>query len=298
MKRIFLGLMAVLLTACGASNRHYAPAPAFSLQVAAVQKNDCREEIFAQVAAAAEKYGAVGVQVAVMEKGEVTQCFAWGWATKDTVPMTPWHKIRVASLSKLPVGIAAHLLREEGTVVLEEQIGTYWGVNTQRPVTLQQILTHTSPLRAFGTATSRDYRGVLRRLETGGFTDARPGNMEDWYYNNYAFGVLGMTLELASGQTLDSLLQRRLFAKMDIDAAFAGGDLQRKDLIATLYRSGGQVARTAQMQSTMTRDKTPGATGTYFAGGFLCSAYDFAKLLSLLANDGYYKGLPLLSFLF
>ena len=247
------------------------------------------------IAAAGEKYGAVGVQVAIIQKGEVSQCFAWGWATKDTTPMTPWHKIRVASLSKIVLGITAQLLREEGKVELTGQIGTYWNIKTQKPVTPEEILTHTSALRNYDTALSREYAQVKKRLENGGFSGATPGDMATWTYNNYAFGVLGMTLELAAEETVDDILHRRLFQEMDIDAAFSGGFLERKDLIATLYRSTGAVARTAQMQETMTREETPGATGTYFAGGFLCSAYDFAKLLSLLAGDGSYKGTQLLT---
>ena len=247
------------------------------------------------IAATGEKYGAVGIQVAIVEGGRVTESFAWGWATKDTTPMTPWHKIRVASLSKIVLGITAQLLREEGKVDFSRDIGKYWSLETQRPVTISDILTHTSALRNYGTTVSRGYEEVKKRLEQGGFSNAKPGDMDAWTYNNYAFGVLGMTLELAAEETVDDILYRRLFQKMDIDAAFAGSFLERKDLIATLYRSAGEIARTAQMQETMTRDETPGATGTYFAGGFLCSAYDFAKLLSLLAGDGSYKGAQLMT---
>lgn len=306
MKKLIFLLLAMVLTACasgqpdtlqteisfGPSAETTPPKPS-----AAAEKH---REICDLVDAVAQKYGAMGVQVAVVEKGVVTEAFSWGWATKDLEPMTRDHKIRVASLSKIALGITAQLLREEGAISLEQDISDYWEIpvqnprHPQTPITLQTILTHTSSLRAYGVATSREREDVQKRLQSGGFTNARPGDMGDWHYNNYAFAVLGMTLELASGETVDDTLRRRLFDAMDIDAAFAGSFLQDPDKIATLYRSGGQIARTKEKQQTMTRDPKPGATGTYFAGGFMCSAYDFAKLISLLANDGVYEGVGLM----
>ena len=303
MKKMLLVALALLLTACAPGQPDtpqteisFSPPPEMKPSIAA----ESYQEICKCVDAVAQKYGAMGMQVAVIEKGTVTQAFSWGWATKDTEPMTRDHKLRVASLSKIVLGIATQLLREEGAISLNQDISDYWEIpvqnprHPQTPITLENILTHTSSIRAYGVSTSRELQDVKKRLQSGGFTNARPGDMKDWHYNNYAFAVLGMTLELASGETVDDTLRRRLFDTMDIDAAFAGSFLQEPGKIATLYRSDGEIARTKEKQQTMTREERPGATGTYFAGGFLCSAYDFAKLLSLLANDGCYENTQLL----
>lgn len=306
MKKLLFLLLAMALTACASGQPDtpqteisFGPSGETTPPKPSVAAEKYRE-ICDLVDTVAQKYGAMGVQVAVVEKGVVTEAFSWGWATKNTDPMTCDHKLRVASLSKIALGIAAQLLREEGAVRLDQDISDYWELpvqnprHPQTPITLQTILTHTSSLRAYGVTTSREREDVQKRLQSGGFTNARPGDMDDWHYNNYAFAVLGMTLELASGETVDDTLHRRLFDAMDIDAAFAGGDLKNKDLIATLYRADGEVARTAEKQQTMLRDPKPGATGTYFAGGLMCSARDFAKLIGLLANDGVYEGVGLM----
>lgn len=295
MKKLFLVLLALLLAGCR-SGQENIPLAAVPLPT---QPTNSLEEIYGDeledlIGTVGEKYGATGVQVAILEKGVVAASFGWGWATKDVSPMTKDHKIRIASLSKIALGVATQLLRQEGAVELDTDIGAYWGIDLQISTTLREILTHTSALRDFNINNSREYAPVKARLEKGGFSNATPGAMETWHYNNYAFGVLGMTLELAAGETVDDILSP-LYEKMDIDAAFVGAQLKNKELIATLYRSDGAVARTAQKQQTMTRDLTPGATGTYFAGGMLCSAEDFAKLLSLLANDGIYDGQRLLT---
>lgn len=303
MKRVFLALLALLLTACAPGQPGTLQteitfgAPPKTIPSAAAENYP---EICRLVDTVAKKYGAMGVQVAVVEKGIVTETFSWGWATKDTEPMTRDHKIRVASLSKIALGIAAQLLREEGAISLNQDISDYWEIPVQNPqypqipITLENILTHTSSIRAYGVSTSLELQDVKKRLQSGGFSGGKPGDMNFWHYNNYAFAVLGMTLEMASGQTVDEILQRCLLEAMDIDAAFAGSFLQDPNKIATLYRSDGEIARTKEKQQTMTRDPKPGATGTYFAGGFLCSAYDFAKLIGLLANDGCYENTQIL----
>ncbi len=256
------------------------------------------QQIQAAVDAAAARYGAAGIEVAVVEDGRVTDTYAWGWATKGQDPMTADHKLRVASISKVAVGMGAQLLREQGTIDLDAPIGTYWGAPVKNPyypdvpVTIRQILSHTSSIAAFGDEVSRSYGPVRSALTSGqGFTDSAPG--ASWEYNNYAFGVLGMTLELAAGRTMDAVLKESLFRPMDIDGGFCAGDIRGTGKLATIYRHDGSVGRSAEYQRTI-HGGAPGDTGTYFAGGLTISARDLGKLASLLANDGNYEGLQLL----
>lgn len=248
-----------------------------------------------------QAYGAVGVQVAVVEQGTVTGTFAYGWATKDTDPMTADHKIRVASITKVVVGMAAMLLQEDGVIDLDADIGSYWGAAVSNPsypgvpITIRSMLTHTSSIMCYGDAWGADHSGVLYRLKNGGFSDLLPGDISSWYYNNYAFRVLGMTLELAAQERLDDYLQERLFAALDIDAAFASGDIQNTQLLATLYRASGEVARSVQTQQNLHLTSEPGGDGIYYAGGLTVSAADLAKLVALLASDGVYEGQQLLA---
>ncbi len=262
---------------------------------------DHHEAIQAAVEAAAKQYGAIGVQVAVVENGEVSDTFACGWATRGSDPMTADHKMRVASLSKVAVGLAAMALDEEGTVDLDESIGEYWGFQVKNPkypdtpVSIRTILTHTSSIFNAGDNESRSYESVKSRLRGSGFSGGVPGAIGYWSYNNYAFGVLGMTLELASNEYVDQILNRRFFDTMGIDGAFAAGTIRDKAHMATLYYNGGAMSRSADTQRNMGRWAFPGATGTYFAGGLTISARDMGKVVGLLASDGRYEGVQLLS---
>ena len=246
----------------------------------------------------AEKYHATGMQVAILNDGEVIGSYACGWATLDADPMTTAHKIRVASVSKVVVGMAAMLLQEEGAVDLDEDVGAFWGVEAvnphypRTPITPRMILEHTSTLLDYEITGASS--GEIRSLLTYGYMDTEPGKISSWLYNNFAFGALGATLELAAGQTLDELLDDRLFGPLDIDASFAGGDLDDPALAATLYR-GRTAEYTAGWQQSLHLDPTPGENAVYYAGGLTISAGDLAKLVALLAGDGVYAGERLLS---
>lgn len=255
----------------------------------------------AKVNEIAAKYGAIGLQVAVLEDGVVTDSFAYGWATKKTDPMTTDHKMRVASLSKVSVGMAAMVLRDRGVIDLDASIGDYWGVPTKNtrypnsPVSIRSLLSHTSSIPLYGDDVSRSKSAVESKLRNNQYNNMKPGNVWSWGYNNYGFAVLGMTLELAGKDYLDNILNKNLWSVMEIDAAFEGGEIQATDKLVTIYRNDGSVGRSVAAQQNYKRPSAPGETGSSFAGGLTISANDQVKLLSLLANDGTYQGLRLLS---
>lgn len=258
------------------------------------------EEIQAHVDAMAAKYGAVGLQVAVIEDGRVTDAYAYGWATRGSDRMTPDHKTRIASITKVGVGLAAMALYEDGVIDLDGSIGTYWGVSARNPyypddpVSVRALLTHTSSIPSLGDDASRSRGAVQSRLQSGGFSKTRPGATYSWNYNNYAYGVLGQTLEIASGRFLDEVMEERFWDIMEIDGAFESGNVKNKDLLCTVYQYGGVGRSLSAMQSNTRRYDPPGATGAYFSGGMTMSAVDLGKMAALLANDGCYEGLQLL----
>ena len=94
---------------------------------------DNHSRLQAAIDAAAAKYGAIGVQVAVIEGGQVTDAYASGWATKNVEKMTPQHKMRIASISKVIIGMEAMRLMERGIIDLDNPIGVYWGVSMKNP---------------------------------------------------------------------------------------------------------------------------------------------------------------------
>ena len=244
------------------------------------------------------RYSAAGVAVATVENGRLSQCGAWGWAEKDRRAMTADTKIRIASITKVAVGMCAMSMTEEGLLDLDAPLSTYWGAGAANPYgrgqpTARTLMTHTSSLKALDTT-----QGLarLRALLQGknSWRNTRPGDGEYWYYNNFGFCILGTTLELAAGRPLDGYFQERFLQPMEIRASLHSGNLEAEEL-ACLYNSSGRVERTAQAQAGQKVPVQIGEGAGYFPGGLTISARDMAKLVCVLAGDGSYDGVQYLS---
>ena len=255
-----------------------------------------QEQIDAVLNEAMENYSAIAVSVGVIEDGVVTGSGAWGWAVLNEREMTAGTKLRVASLSKVSVGLCAMAMAEDGLLDLDAPLSTYWGEGICNPYSYGQpnaynLMTHTSSVM------DRDIQGGLanlRSLLTYSWRIMEPGDRGYWYYSNFGFCVLGTTLELAANETLDEYLQSRYLQPMGIRASLFAGKLDAGEL-ATLYDSYGGLQFDASLQASQSVPTEIGQGANYFPGGLTISAPDLAKLVAILANDGVYDGARYLS---
>ena len=243
-------------------------------------------------------YSATAVSVGVIEDGVVTASAGWGWAVKNEREMTADTKLRVASLSKVAVGLCAMAMAEDGLLELDAPLSTYWGEGARNPYSKTQpsaytLMTHTSSLKdkAIQGGLS-NLRSLLQSKST--WRSMEPGNGGYWYYSNFGFCVLGATLELAADQTLDQYLQSRYLEPMGIRASLFAGNMDADEL-ATLYNAYGGVERSTSTQASQKVPTEIGAGASYFPGGLTISAPDLARLVAILANDGGYDGVRYLS---
>lgn len=253
------------------------------------------EQILEEVMAGSS---AVGVSLTVIEDGEVGASAAWGWAVQGQRPMTADTKVRVASLSKTAVGLCAMAMAEDGLADLDAPLGTYWGEGVWDPYaqtqpSIRTLMAHASGLKDFGvTRGLSKLRGTLS--SSSAWRNVEPGTPEAWYYSNFGVCVLGTTLELSSGQLLDSYFQSRFLEPMGIRASLHAGKLEAEE-VAVLYDAYGNVQRTQGQQTGQTVPDGIGLGASYYPGGLTISAVDLAKLVSILAGDGMYNGEALLS---
>lgn len=247
-------------------------------------KESCRE----YVAEVGKKYGAVGVQVAVIHRGMVGETYEYGYATKSSAPMTSDNKIRAASVTKVAVGMTAMKMREEGIIDLDQDISYYWDSRIYKTITLRQLLTHTSCLKDIPFCRTKSE--TLAQLKD----PASYRKYNDWLYNNFGIGVAGTTLELAADRTVNSYAKEKFFDPLGMDASFNSGEIKNKSLISTLYNPDDSVAREASVSARFSK-RSIGRSSAFFAGGLTISAKDLAKLTAILANDGTYEGVRYLS---
>ena len=243
-----------------------------------------------------EDFSAVAVSVAAIENGQLSQSGAWGWAIRDEREMTADTKLRVASLSKVAVGMCAMAMAQEGILDLDAPLSAYWGESVQNPYTQAQPTTRTlmSPSSSVKSLEiSRGLSHLTSLLSRGSsWRSVEPGDVGGWYYSNFGVCVLGTTLELASGQVLDDYFQSHFCQPMGLTASFFGGNLEEESL-ATLYNPSS-VGRTAAAQAGESIPDQIGDGASWYPGGLTISAVDLAKLVAVLANGGEYEGVSYL----
>lgn len=253
------------------------------------------EEYQQKIDEVSKKYGTAGVSVALIDDGKVIDTFSYGSAIKGQLKMTENTKVRIASISKVFLGLATMISVENGTMSLDEDIGTYWGfkIGTHASgdvITPRTLLTHTSSLYDSEDVSATYYSAMANRLKSGsGIKNIVSGNIKNYYYNNYAMDVLGMTIELANDKNIDDILSEKIYDGLGIDAAFYGGDVKDTSNIATIYQADGSIGMAASRIASWHMKKA-GTVGWGFAGGVTISSSDLGKIVALISNDGMYDG--------
>lgn len=255
-----------------------------------VKKNVMQE----QVDAAAKSYKSVGIQVAVI-RGSDNKIMTWnnGYATKSSSKLTADTKYKIASLSKIAVAVTAMKMQEQKIVNIDDNIAKYWNIKMPKAVTLRNILTHTSTLKDLSYKTTKS--STMTQLKSSSsYKSGTVGSKSSWQYNNYAVGIAGSTLEVASNKKIDAYTKTNIFTPLGMDASFFSGMIKDTGKLGTLYNANDTVHRSVS-SSKAKKSGAIGANTKYFAGGLTLSAKDMAKLLSMLANDGSYNGVRILS---
>jgi CubicO group peptidase (beta-lactamase class C family) len=187
-----------------------------------------------------------GAVIAVARHGKLVMLEAYGWRDKQAgVAMTTDTIFNIASMTKPMTTVGALLLYEQGRLQIDDPLSKYFpkfgAMNValrdagepvaatrpaERPITIQDLMRHTSGLVYGGRGTS-----VVHKMYPAGSADAgreydgaafmdklaslpllhQPGTVWD-----YGFGldVLGLTIEKISGQSLGQYLQSNLFAPL------------------------------------------------------------------------------------
>jgi CubicO group peptidase (beta-lactamase class C family) len=233
-------------------------------------------------------------------------------------PMARDSIFRIYSMTKPIVSVAAMMLWEEGRFLLSDPIDKYLPelgrrkvavvhgaeielVDAGRPITIQDLLRHTSGL-------TYEFRGsgpvhkmyMAERIYSRNQSNAdqvaalaklpllhQPGTK--WEYGR-STDVLGRLIEVLSGLTLGEYLQRHIFAPLGmVDTAFyvpAPGHGRLAEAFAKDPDTG------AGVQLINVHDAPKFESG---GGGLVSTAGDYARFLQMLLNGGRLDGVRFLS---
>jgi D-alanyl-D-alanine carboxypeptidase len=193
--------------------------------------------------------------------------FLWILARDETT------RYAVGSISKQFTAAALLLAQEQGKVSLDDKISRYYPDLTRaNEITIRQLLSHTSGYEDYAP---QDYMVPewTKPMDAGTILDRwakKPLNFDPgtrWQYSNTNYVLAGKIFEKATGQSLVSFLQKRIFRPLGMASA---GDCEEhtwEDAAAyTRYALGPP------------RPVAREGNGWYFAAGELCmTASDLAR---------------------
>jgi CubicO group peptidase (beta-lactamase class C family) len=260
---------------------------------------------------------APGASMLIARHGKVAFSQTLGALRPDGPPMAEDAIFRIYSMTKPIVSVAAMMLVEEGRLAISDPLAQYlpaFGktmvgvekgdalelVPAKRPITIQDLMRHTSGLTYGFTGTSMVQRMLLadaaitQERTTAEFVDKlatqplryQPG--EIWEYG-YSTDVLGRVIEVISGQRLGDFLHERLFAPLGMtDTAFYAPDSKR-DRLAQPHSFAFLEA--AKIDAVVAREPPRCEFG---GGGLVSTLGDYARFLSAVSGGGALGGTRIL----
>ena len=176
-----------------------------------------------------DKSDSPGCVVGIIKDGEFVYQRGFGMANLEHgVPITPKSAFYIASTSKQFTAMVVLMLAAEGKISLDEDIRTYVPELPQydRPITIRQLLTHTSGIRDY--LMLKQYAGIrvdspfndeqtlalLARQKSLNFT---PGKRSS--YSNSGYKLLALIVQ-RQGVTLGAYAKQHIFQPLEMDSTF------------------------------------------------------------------------------
>ena len=230
-----------------------------------------------------------GAVVLVGNRTEVLYRQAFGQRALQPapLPMTANTRFDLASLTKAVATTTAVMqLVERRKLHLDDPVAKYWpqfARNSKNAITLRQLLTHYSGLRADLDLSSKGSGyGSAIRLIVAEKPISTPG--EKYLYSDINFEILGELVRRVSGQALDVYCAKHIFQPLRMkNTAFKPSTAQQSDIAPTEYL--GRV-------HDQTAYRMGGVAGH---AGLFSTADDLANFARMLLNGGSENGVRILN---
>ena len=231
--------------------------------------------------------GAPGVTAAVSVDGVIVFSDGVGYAELDNqTPATGATVLNVGSVSKVMAVIAIMQLVEQGKVTLSDDIRAYVTAFPDKgvPVTLRQIMTHTSGIRDYrdgefgpnGLRSMRhfdDFEEAIQHFTEDPLLFA-PG--EYWLYSSHAFNLLQGVVEKVSGVRFENYMQTYVWEP-------AGMLRSSFDVPSRVVRQRGRGYVRAN-DGTIVNSRYEDVSYKYAGGGMLSTVEDLVRMGNAINN--------------
>jgi CubicO group peptidase (beta-lactamase class C family) len=227
---------------------------------------------------------------------------------KDTI-------FRIASMTKPITAIGVMILADEGKLNPDDDVAKHLpeftgqmllaekGKDTlslkkpARPIKLRDLLTHTSGLAAYPPGVNDVYTKRNRTLaETTLAVALQPLTFEpgtQWSYSNSGIDTLGRVIEVLSGESYETFLQKRVFDPLGMTDTTFYPTKEQFTRTATTYGKGKDNKLFVSPNTLLDVPSKP--LHPVPAGGLYSTGGDLAKLYRMMLNKGEFNGKRIIS---
>jgi CubicO group peptidase (beta-lactamase class C family) len=249
------------------------------------------------VQAEMEAVGIPGLALAIIQGDKVVYQKGFGIAGPSGQSVTPQTPFNIGSVSKTFTALAVMQLVEAGKLKLDAPVQRYlpWfrvaDADAASKITVQDLLNHTSGLSnaAGNDYPEKDNSSASALEERVRFLSNTPLNRpagSGHEYSNANYDVLGLIVQVVSGQSYEMYIQQNIFEPLEMNNSFSLQDEARKFGLATGYRMWFGLP--FPYRELAPRAHLPSGQQT-------SSVEDLTHLFSAYLNDGHYQNNTILS---
>ena len=237
-----------------------------------------------------------GLAIGMVDHDRIAHLAGFGVADPSGHPVTPATPFILGSVSKSFTALAVMQLVEKGRIELDAKICRYipWFTlsdASSQQITVRQLLNHTSGLSVETSekfAASSDVSdGALenrvRNLRTEHLDRAVGGDFE---YSGTNYAVLGLLVQIVSGQPFEEYIQEHIFKALKMDHSYTSEMEAKQHGLATGYLYWFSFPRATQL---------PFNRGSVPQGYMISTAEDMSHYLIAQLNGGRYGDVQILS---
>jgi CubicO group peptidase (beta-lactamase class C family) len=257
----------------------------------------------------------------VCRNGRIVDARAFGYRDLDAkLPMERDTIVRIYSMTKVVTSVAALILLEEGRIALDDPVSKYlpalqnpkvWAgeragkrtlVKATKPITIKQLLTHTSGfIYGFGSSPLDKLYQNAKLYELGSTTEFvaglaklplafQPGERFAYGFNT---DVIGAVVEVVSGMGLDRFIEERIARPLKMaDTGFDVPDGKR-GRIARIHQKDKE-KRLKPIEAFAGVWAEPGRGFPAGGAGLFSTIDDYSRFAQMLANGGELDGVRIL----
>jgi CubicO group peptidase (beta-lactamase class C family) len=212
----------------------------------------------------------------------------------------------IASMSKPMTSVAVAMLADDGKLSFDDPVEKYlpefrdmWVAGEQtatqrtlvkaaRPITLRDLMTHTSGLGEYRVTDPHWSLAAMIKVLAREPLRFQPGTR--WAYSTAGMDTLGRVVEVVSGMPYDKFLQTRLFDPLGMkDTTFWISPAQEKRFVPPVISRAGKLEPTpiAYMYGGAVTDHERPPLG---GAGLFSTAADVTKFYQMMLNHGTFDG--------